>query len=146
MNNCNNNCNRLCQRFIPSVSTTVVAIDGVDTLVIDIPAGTYTNGCQYCIFTLQAIPAAATVNMPVAISIGGNTTTVYPLVSCKSCIQATASQVRSRSRICTVVQTNTVSGVFKAFSGLSVYCPDTLSALPVAAAAATPAPETPAGE
>lgn len=144
MNNCNNNCNRLCKRFIPSVSTTVVTIGGVDTLVIDIPAGTYANGCQYCIFTLQAIPATATVNMPVAISIGGNTATVYPLVSCKSCIQATASQVRARSRICTVVQTNTVSGVFKAFSGLSVYCPDTLASLPVATTAPA-TPETPAG-
>lgn len=137
--NCNN-CNRLCKRFIPSTSITVAAIDGVNTLLIDIPAGTYTNGCQYCIITLQAIPAAATVNMPVAISIGGDTTTVYPLVSCKSCVQATASQVRTRSRICTVVQTNTVSGVFKAFSGLSVYCPDILASLPVAA------PTTPAGE
>lgn len=145
MNNCSNNCNRLCQRFIPSTSISVVTIGGTDTLVIDIPAGTYINGCQYCIFTLQTIPAAATVNMPVAISIGGNTTTVYPLVSCKSCIQATASQVRTRSRICTVVQTNTTSGVFKAFSGLSVYCPDTLASLPVATAATT-APETPAGE
>ena len=140
MNNCSNNCNRLCQRFIPSTSISVVTIGGTDTLVINIPAGTYANGCQYCIVTLQAIPTAATVNMPVAISIGGDTTTVYPLVSCKSCIQATASQVRARSRICTVVQTNTVSGVFKAFSGLSVYCPDVLASLPVAAAT------TPAGE
>ena len=131
MNNCSNNCNRLCPRFVPSVSIEVVAVDGVDTLVIDIPAGTYTNGCQYCIFTLQTIPAEATVNMPVAISIGGDTETVYPLVSCKSCIQATASQVRTRTRYCTIVQTNSVSGVFKAFSGLSVYSPDVLASLPV---------------
>ena len=133
MNNCSNNCNKLCARFIPSVSISVVTVNGTDTLVIDIPEGTYANGCQYCIFTLQAIPAAATVNMPVAISIGGDTTTVYPLVSCKTCIQASASQVRTRSRYCTVVQTNTVSGVFKAFSGLSIYCPDTLASLPVPA-------------
>lgn len=141
MNNCSNNCNRLCKRFVPSTSITIVAIDGVDTLVIDIPAGTYANGCQYCIFTLQTIPAEATVNMPVAISIGGDTTTVYPLVCCKTCIQATASQVRTRSRYCTVVQTNTVSGVFKAFSGLSVYCPDMLASLPVIATT----PVTPGG-
>lgn len=139
MNNCRNNCNKLCPRFVPSTSISVIAIDGVDTLVIDIPAGTYLNGCQYCILTLQAIPAEATVNMPVAISIGGVTTTVYPLVSCKTCIQATASQVRARTRYCTIVQTNTVSGVFKAFSGLSVYCPDILASLPVVAPA-TPAP------
>lgn len=131
MYNCGNNCNRLCPKFVPSTAITVVTVDGVDTLVIDIPAGTYANGCQYCIFTLQAIPAAATVNMPVAISIGGDTTTVYPLVCSKTCIQATASQVRARARYCTKVQTNIVSGVFKAYSGLSIYCPDTLASLPV---------------
>lgn len=131
MSNCNNNCNRLCTNFVPSVSITVVTVDGTDTLVVDIPEGTYGNGCKYCIFTLQAIPAAATVNMPVAISIGGDTATVYPLVCYKTCLQATASQVRTRSRYCTTVQTNTVSGVFKAYSGLSIYCPDTLASLPV---------------
>jgi hypothetical protein len=131
MNNCSNNCNRLCKNFIPSVSITVLTIDGTDTLVIDIPEGQYTNGCQYCIFTLQSIPATATVNMPVAVSIGGDTTTVYPLVCSKTCIQATASQVRSRTRYCTKVQTNTTSGVFKAYSGLSVFCPDTLASLPI---------------
>ena len=131
MNNCSNNCNRLCKNFVPSVSITVLTIDGTDTLVIDIPEANYANGCQYCIFTLQAITAAATVNMPVAISIGGDVTTVYPLVCCKTCIQATASQVRSRTRYCTKVQTNTTSGVFKAYSGLSVYCPDTLASLPI---------------
>lgn len=136
MSNCTNNCNRLCSKFIPSVSITVVTIDGTDTLVIDVPAGAYLNGCQYCIFTLQTIPDAATVNMPVAISIGGDTTTVYPLVCNKTCLQATASQVRARSRYCTIVQTNTVSGVFKAYSGLSIYCPDTLASLPVVETAA----------
>ena len=136
MNDCNTNCNKLCPKFIPSTSITVVTVNGVDTLVIDIPAGTYINGYQYCIFTFQAIPAAATVNMPVAISIGGDTTTVYPFVCRKTCIQATASQVRTRTRYCTTVQTNTVSGVFKAFSGLSIYCPDTLASLPVVAPAA----------
>ena len=134
MSNCNNNCNRLCSHFVASTSITVVTIDGVDTLVIDIPAGQYVNGCKYCIFAVQTIPDTATVNMPVAISIGGDTTTVYPLVCCKTCIQATASQVRTRTRYCTVVQTNTTSGVFKAYSGLSIYSPDTLASLPVVTA------------
>ena len=117
--------------FAEIIPISAMKKDNVDTLVIDIPAGTYANGCQYCIFTLQAIPTAATVNMPVAISIGGDTTTVYPLVCSKTCIQATASQVRARARYCTKVQTNVVSGVFKAYSGLSIYCPDTLASLPV---------------
>lgn len=135
MYNCNNNCNKLCPRFIPSTSITVVAVDGVDTLVIDIPNGTYANGCPYCIFTIQAIPAEATVDMPVAISINGVTTTVYPLVCDKTCLQATASQVRTRTRYCTKVQTNAVSGVFRARSGLYVNCPNTIASLPIPAEA-----------
>ena len=138
MQNCNN-CNKLCEHFIPSISITIVTVDGVDTLVIDIPAGSYFNGGKYCIFTLQTIPAAATVNMPVAISIGGDTTTVYPLICSKTGLQAVASQIRTRRRYCTRVSTNTVSGVFVAYSGLTLYCPDTLLSLPVVteAAAAT---------
>ena len=134
MYNCNNNCNRLCPKFVGSDAISIATIGGVDTLLIDIPAGNYANGCQYCIFTLQTIPEAATVNMPVAISIGGDTTTVYPLVCSKTCMQATASQVRTRTRFCTKVQTNTVSGVFKAYSGLSVNYPDCLASLPVTGA------------
>lgn len=134
MNNCNNNCNRLCSKFVPSVSISVVTIDGTDTLVIDIPAATYANGCQYCIFTLQTIPEAATVTMPVAISIGGDTTTVYPLVCAKTCLQATASQINARRRYCTRVQTNITSGVFKTYSGLNTNCPDVLASLPVTTA------------
>ena len=124
-------CSRLCPRWIPSTSISVVTIDGTDTLVIDIPEGTYSNNETYCIFTLQTIPAEATVNMPVAISIGGVTTTVYPLICNRTCIQATASQVNTRSRYCTKVQTNTTSGVFKAHSGLRTVCPDIIPSLPV---------------
>lgn len=133
MQNCNN-CNKICPRWIGSTSVTVVTIDGTDTLVIDIPAGQYNNGEDYCIFVLQAIPAAATINMPVAISIGGVTTTVYPLVCYSTCLQAVAPQVSSRTRICTKVQTNTVSGVFKAYKGLRVHCPAVLASIPVTTA------------
>ena len=131
MNNCNTNCNKLCPRFVPSDSVSVVTVDGIDTLVIDIPAASYTNREQYCIVVLQNIPDTVTINMPVAISIGGVTTTVYPLVCGKSCLQATASQIHSRTRYCTRVQTNATGGVFKAYSGLSACAPTVLAALPV---------------
>ena len=137
MKNCNN-CggNRLCPRFIISTSITVVTVDGTDTLVIDIPAGNYNNGETYCIITAQSIPTTATVTMPVAISIGGDTTTVYPLVNACSCLQAVACQVSARSRYKVIVQTNTVSGVFRAVCGLRPYCAEILSSLPVDAATA----------
>ena len=132
---CNGNCNRLCPNLIISTGVSIVAIDGTDTLVIDIPAGTYGNSCKYCLVIAQAIPTGATITTPVAISIGGDTTTVYPLVCYKTCLQALACQVRTRTKICTYIQTDTVSGVFKAVYGLGAYCPDVLASLPVGAVA-----------
>lgn len=135
MYNCNKNCNRLCPNLVISTSVTVTAVDGVDTLVIDIPAATYSNHCKYCLIVAQSIPTTATVSMPVAVSIGGDVTTVYPLVCSKTCLQAVACQVSTRTRYCTVVQTNTTSGVFRVLSGLGSYCPEVLTSLPVTAAA-----------
>lgn len=128
---CNNNCNRLCKNLIISNSISVVTVDGTDTLLIDIPASTYRNCERFCIVTAQSIPDTATVTMPVAISIGGDTTTVYPLVCCKNCLQAVACQVNSRRKYVTIVSTNTNGGVFKVLSGLGSYCAEVLPSLPV---------------
>ena len=80
---------KLCNNLIISQSVSVITVDGTDTLVIDLPARTYGDGCKYCIVIAQTIPATATINMPVAFSIGGVTTTVYPFVRC-NCSQITA--------------------------------------------------------
>ncbi|MBR5223797.1 MAG: hypothetical protein IKV81_06515 [Clostridia bacterium] len=125
----------MCPRFIISTAITVITVDGTDTLVIDIPAGAYNNGETYCIITAQSIPTTATVTMPVAISIGGDTTTVYPLVNACSCLQAVACQVSARTRYKVIVQTNTVGGVFRAVCGLRQYCAEVLASLPVDATA-----------
>ena len=130
---CNNNCNRLCRNLIISTSISVVTVDGEDTLLIDIPAGTYRNCEKFCIVTAQSIPDTATVTMPVAISIGGDTTTVYPLVCCKNCLQAVACQVSSRTKYPTIVSTNVNGGVFKVLAGLRSYCAELLPSLPVVA-------------
>ena len=134
---CNNNCNRLCRNLIISTSISVVTVGGTDTLLINIPESTYRNNECFCIVTAQNIPDTATINMPVAISIGGNTTTVYPLVCSKTCLQAVACQVNSRRKYKVIVSTNTDSGVFKAICGLTSYCPSVLDSLPVVEA--TPA-------
>lgn len=130
---CNNNCNRLCRNLIISNSITVVTVDGTDTLLIDIPSSTYRQGEVFCIVTAQNIPSTATVTMPVAISIGGDTTNVYPLVCSKTCLQAVACQVNARRKYKVVVSTNTTSGVFKAICGLNSYCAELLPSLPVVA-------------
>lgn len=127
----NGQCDRLCPNTVISQSLTVVTVNGIDTLLIDIPAGTYANGCCYSLIIAQNRPATATVDMPVAISIDGNTTTVYPLVCNRTCLQATACQISGRTRIKAIVQTNTTGGVFRACSGLGSCCYQRLTSLPV---------------
>ena len=121
---------KLCDNLIISQSVTVVTVDGTDTLVIDLPARVYNDGCKYCVIVAQTIPATATINMPVAFSIGGDTTTVYPFVRC-DCSQITACGLRTRTRYSTRVSTNAVSGVFKSLGGISCCPPNSLESLPV---------------
>ncbi len=135
--NCNTNC-KICDRLIISTAVTVVTVAGTDTLLIDIPAATYMDGCRYCIVIAQSIPATATINMPVAISIGGNTTTVYPLTKC-NCAQVTACAIRTRTKYPVLVSTNATGGVFKVLRGLSCAPNNALASLPVTAPAAAPA-------
>lgn len=131
---CYNNC-QICKRLVISTSVTVVTVDGTDTLVIDIPAGTYGDNCRYCLVVAQAIPATATINMPVAISIAEVVTTVYPLVRC-DCAQVTACAIRTRTKYPVIVSTNATGGVFKVLKGLSCAPNNALASLPVETAAA----------
>ena len=136
MSNCiNSNC-QLCKNLVISTSVTVVTVGGVDTLVIDIPSGgCYCNGNKVCLVIAQTIPATATINQPVAISIGGDTTTVYPVLRC-DCTQATACQLRTRKKYALRIQTNATSAVFKSLGGLSC-CPTyQLDAIPAPATTA----------
>lgn len=137
--NCNNNC-KICNKIVISTAVTVITVDGTDTLVIDLPAGsTFLNGCKYCIVVAQAIPATATINMPVAFSIGGDTTTVYPFINC-NCVQVTACGVHSRTKYPVCVLTSTTSGVFRSLRHLRCYPADNLLSIPVPTTAVTPAP------
>jgi hypothetical protein len=127
---------KLCDNLIISQSVTIVTIDGTDTLVIDLPARSYNDGGKYCIIIAQTIPTTATITTPVAFSIGGNTTTVYPFVKC-DCSQVTACAIRNRTRYSTRVSTNAVGGVFKSLGGLSCCPNNNLASLPVSTTATT---------
>lgn len=131
---CNHQCNTLCPNLIISTSVSVVTVSGTDTLLINIPSGTYKNGCKYCIVVAQSIPTTATIGTPVAISIGGDTTTVYPLVN-KCCAQVTACAIRSRTRYATLVTTSATGGTFKVLNGLCCAPNNNLASLPVATTA-----------
>ena len=134
---CNKNCNRLCPNLIISTSVTVVTVAGTDTLLINIPAGTYRNGCKYCIVVAQSIPSTATINMPVAVSIGGDTATVYPITN-RCCAQITACAIRTRTRYPVCVSTTATGGTFKVLGGLCCAPNNALASLPVSTT--TPAP------
>lgn len=126
---------KLCDNLIISTAVTVVTVDGTDTLVIDLPARAYNDGCKYCIVIAQTIPTTATISMPVAFSIGGDTTVVYPFLRC-NCVQVTACQIRTRTRYSTIVETNATSGVFKSLGGLHCCPSNNLASLPAPATTA----------
>lgn len=108
---------RLCDKLIISSS---VAFTG-GNLVINLPAGSYRNGCKYCIVVAQAIPAATTINAPVVITIGTGTE-LYPLTD-RCCAQLTACAVRTRTRYSTAVSTSSTGGSFKLL-GNACSCPN----------------------
>lgn len=106
MSNCIQNC-KLCPNFILSQAITFED----DTLVVNLPDGSYGNRCKYCIVLAQAIPDETTINAPVVFTIGEGTTT-YPFVNC-DCTPIYASQVRTRRIYPTRVNTAVETGVFK---------------------------------
>lgn len=106
MSNCINNC-RLCRNLVLSQAIT---FDGT-SLVVNLPEGSYGNGCKYCIVLAQAIPVATTITAPVVFTIGTDTTE-YPFLN-KCCQPILANQVRTRRLYSTRVATSVASGVFK---------------------------------
>ena len=132
---CYNSCNE-CPRKIYSASVTVVTVDGTDTLVVDIPQQSFRNCERGCLVITQNIPLTATIAMPVAISIGGDTTTVYPVLDC-GCNAVTACMLRSRRRYPFQVATNATSGTFKILKNLSCAPNFNLATIPVPVAPTT---------
>lgn len=98
---------KLCDRLVISQAVT---FDGTN-LIINLPAGSYNDGCKYCIVVAQAIPAATTINAPVVITIGTGTEQ-YPLTN-RCCAQVTACAIRTRTRYSTCVSTSATGGSFK---------------------------------
>ena len=118
---------RLCDNLVISESVT---FDG-GVLVVNLPQATYTNKCKYCIVIAQAIPTTTTIEAPVVITIGDDTTQ-YPLQDCK-CTPVLACAINTRTRYSTIVQTNTTSGVFKLLGKVPCsHCENNLASLPVA--------------
>lgn len=104
----------LCNHLVFSQSITFS--DG--TLLIDLPAGSYENKEKYCIVLAQDIPTDTTIAADVAITIGGVTTTTYPLVN-NNCTNVQACSLSTRTRYATRVFTNIGEGVFKLLGNIN---------------------------
>lgn len=98
---------KLCNRLVISQAVT---FDGT-SLVVNLPAGSYGDGCKYCIVVAQAIPAATTITAPVVITIGTGTVQ-YPLTN-RCCAQVLACGIRTRTRYAVRVATDATGGTFK---------------------------------
>jgi hypothetical protein len=134
MSNCINKDCRLCRNIVISTAVTVITVDGTDTLVIDIPTGFYPDCRRVCLVVAQTIPTTATITMPVSISIGGDTSVVYPIVGC-DCAQITACAIRNRTKYGLKISTNATSAVFKSLDKLSCYPATNLAVIPAPAVA-----------
>ena len=128
---CKNSC-RLCDRL--TISQAITFADG--TLTINLPAGSYGDGCKYCLILAQTIPAETTITAPVVITIGDGTVE-YPLVKC-DCSQVTACALRTRTKYPTVVSTSTTGGTFKLLCKTCCAPNNALIAIDGTAPAATP--------
>jgi hypothetical protein len=105
-------------------------VDGTDTLVIDVPQQYFKNCQRGCLVITQSIPSTATISTPVAISIGGVTTIVYPVVACDGST-VTACALRTRKRYPFVVVTDATGGAFKILRNLSCSPNINLATIPV---------------
>lgn len=121
----------LCDRLI--ISQAVTFADG--TLTVNIPAGSYRNGCKYCIVIAQAIPATTTINAPVVITIGDGTAE-YPLTN-RCCAQVTACGLRTRTKYSTTVSTSATGGTFRLIGNPSCSPDNRLASINGTAPAAT---------
>lgn len=124
---------KLCNRLILSQSVTFA--DG--TLTINLPAGSYNAGCDYCIVIAQAIPAETTITAPVVITVGTGAAE-YPLTTC-GCAQVLACGIRTRTRYAVRVVTDATGGSFRLLGRPCCSPNNALAALDGTVPAAAPA-------
>lgn len=125
------NYKRLCERLV--ISNSVSFAD--DTLIVNLPSGTYNDGEKYCIVVAQNLPDETTIIAPVVITIGDDTTTTYPLVNC-NCTAVQACSINRRTRYSVKVNTGVQDGVFSLIGKLPCsHCSNRAASLPLTAAA-----------
>jgi hypothetical protein len=86
------------------------------TLTVNIPEGSYRNGCNYCLVIAQTIPEATTIAAPVVITIGDGTET-YPVTRCSGA-PVLAAALRVRTKYPLIVATTQTGGTFRLIKNL----------------------------
>lgn len=114
---------RLCNRLVLSQSVT---FDGT-SLVVNLPEGSYNDGCRYCVVVAQSIPTTVTINAPVVFTIGAGTVQ-YPVTRC-DCSPATACNIHTRTRYAVRVETSATSGVFRLLGRSCCGCDNNLQSI-----------------
>lgn len=127
-----NNICKICDRII--ISTAVNYDATTNELIIGIPSGTYYNNERYFLIIAQNLPAVMT-NTLVTISIGTDPTR-YPLVR-RNCVQATACNIKTRTKYAICVATNTTSGVFRLLGDIGCCGAEVLASLPASTTTTT---------
>lgn len=121
-------CKNVCKLCPNLVISTAVAYDATtNTLNITIPDNGYRRGEKVCIIVAQTIPTTTTINASVFIFVGASS---FPLLRC-DCTQATACEIRTRTKYTTCVLTNTTTGAFRLLGRVQPRCPESLEVLPV---------------
>lgn len=123
MSKCKNVC-KLCPNLI--ISEAVAFDPTTNSLDITIADNGYRNCEKVCIVVAQTIPASTTINALVNIVVNGIR---FPLQRC-NCTQATACEIKTRTKYSTKVVTNSVSGAFRLLGLTYASCPESLLALP----------------
>ena len=100
------NC-KICDKLVIS---TAVNWDGT-SLIIALPSGSFRDGETFCLVVAQSRPATATVDAPVVLTIGADSTQ-YPLTSC-GCKPVTACQIGTRKRYPVLISTTPTGAVFR---------------------------------
>lgn len=98
---------KVCDKLVYSVAVTFTA----PNLIINLPAGSYEDGRQFCIVITEAIPETTTINAPVFFTIGTGTV-LYPFVDCTG-NQLTARNISTRYRFSVCVGTTATGGSFR---------------------------------
>lgn len=98
--------NKLCRRFTPTDGITFAG----DSLVINLPAGSYSNCEKYCIVIADSRPAGIIAGSPVVFTIGGGAEQ-YPLID--RCGQpVTERAISPRTMFGVILKTTTTGGSF----------------------------------